>query len=211
MDILVSIKQFRGLLHPEAHSLWIFDWERTVYGWVDSHRSPLLGEVLTTMSSLSEWGLIWFVLLAFLYFTGDAAQRKLVRQILVALFIGSVCVIMPLWHLLPRARPFMVLPGVHALSLPLHTPSFPSGHVKTAWLLAVVLGYYRPRFLPGLIVVAVLISYARMYDGMHWPLDVLAGAALGIGLGLLLLRFRRGEEWPEAAPAVAVRTRELAA
>jgi undecaprenyl-diphosphatase len=204
VDILTGLKQFRGLLHPEAHSLWLFDWERTVYAWVDSHRSPLLGDVLTTMSSLSEWGLVWFVLLAFLYFTGDAAQRKLVRQILVALFIGSVCVIMPLWHLLPRARPFMVLPGVHALSLPLHTPSFPSGHVKTAWLLAVVLGHYRPRFAPGLVVIALLISYARMYDGMHWPLDVLGGAALGIGLGLLLLRYRQRQELARGVPVPAL-------
>lgn len=210
MDAFANSQHLRNLLHPQAHSLWVFDWERVVYAWVDSHRNPWLGGVLTTMSSVSEWGMIWFVLLAAMYLAGDAEQKKLVKQILVALFIGSVCVIFPLWHLLPRERPFMVLPGVHALSLPLHTPSFPSGHVKTAWLLTVVLGHYRPRFAPGLVLISALISYARMYDGMHWPLDVLAGAALGIGLGLLLLRVRRGEKQPGTAPQVAGGARELA-
>lgn len=194
VNLLAIVSGLRGFLHPEAHSLWIFDWERAAYAWVDGHRNPFLGGVLTTLSTLSEWGLIWFVLLAFLFIAGDRPQRKLVLQIVVALFIGSVCVIFPLWHLLPRERPFMVLPGVHALSLPLHTPSFPSGHVKTAWVMATVLGAYRPRFAPGLILIATLISYARMYDGMHWPLDVIGGAALGIGLGLLLLRYRRQRE-----------------
>ena len=210
MDILAGLKQLRSMLHPEANSLWLFDWERTAFDWVDGHRSPLLGGVLTTLSTLSEWGFIWFVLLAALFITGDGAQRKLVLQILVALFIGSICVIYPLWHLLPRERPFMVLPGVHALSIPIHTPSFPSGHVKTAWLLTVVLGHYRPRFAPGLVLVASLISYARMYDGLHWPLDVLAGAGLGVGLGLLLLRYRRGQEWSEPSANVPVRVSEMA-
>lgn len=190
MDVLSSLQHLRDMLKPEVTTVWTFGWERTVYAWVDSHRSPVLGGVLTTLSTLSEWGLIWFVLLAFLYVAGDAAQRKLVLQMLVGLFIGSVCVILPLWHVFPRERPYMVLPGVHPLSLPMHTSSFPSGHVKTAWLITVVMGAHRPRFAPGLILISSLIAYARMYDGMHWPFDVLFGALLGITLGLLILRYR---------------------
>jgi undecaprenyl-diphosphatase len=193
VDVFRDWQHLRGLLHPQADAGWYFDWERAVFNWIDQHRSPLLDGVLTTMSSLSEWGMLWFVLLAFLYRTGDREQRRLVRQILVALFVGSVCVIVPLWFLLPRARPFLVLPEVEARSLPLHTSSFPSGHVKTAWLVSVVLGQYRPRFRRGLYLISALISYARMYDGMHWPLDVLAGAALGTGLALLLLHMRERE------------------
>lgn len=197
MEIFRNLEHLRGLLHPQANAVWYFGWEREVFTWIDHHRSPLLNGLLTTMSSLSEWGMLWFVLLAFLYWAGDPEQRRLVRQLVVALFVGSVCVILPLWFLLPRARPFLVLPDVEARSLPLHTSSFPSGHVKTAWLVSVVLGQYRPRFRCGLYLISAVISYARMYDGMHWPLDVLAGAALGIGLALLLLQVRHRVQAPK--------------
>ncbi len=61
--------------------------------------------------------------------------------------------------------------------------SFPSAHAANNMAIATVLILFYPRrgwlYLP----IALLISYARIYTGSHWPLDVVAGIFLGIGCG----------------------------
>jgi membrane-associated phospholipid phosphatase len=87
---------------------------------------------------------------------------------------------------IPRARP-----DVHALVARPHTHSFPSGHAAIAFACATVLGAAVPRARPWLYVLAALVAWSRVYVGVHFPLDVAAGALLGVGLGLAVLRARR--------------------
>lgn len=182
---------------PPADTLWAFDWERRAFDWVDHHRHPALDAVLIPASLLTEWGILWIFVLLVLFQRGDARQRKLAVQTGLTLLFASTGVVVPLMYLLPRQRPYLALPGVAALSLPLRTPSFPSAHAKSAALMAVVLGSRRPRRASGLAMFALLVSYARVYCGLHWPLDVLAGTALGVVSGSLLLRFREKAGAPE--------------
>ncbi|MCJ7479093.1 MAG: phosphatase PAP2 family protein [Candidatus Nanohaloarchaeota archaeon QJJ-7] len=67
--------------------------------------------------------------------------------------------------------------------------SFPSGHATIAFLLATVLyrEYGRPAFL---FTLAGLVAVSRLYIGVHYPSDVIAGALLGAGTGVLVLRYR---------------------
>lgn len=71
--------------------------------------------------------------------------------------------------------------------VPMVGPSFPSGHViivcGIAWLVAPYVGT-RARW--GLAVVCIVVAVARMYLGAHNPLDVVAGAAAGVGIAALL-------------------------
>jgi undecaprenyl-diphosphatase len=94
--------------------------------------------------------------------------------------------------LVPRHRP-----RVHQLGLPTSTHSFPSGHAATSFACATVLSALEPRLRVPLYALAVLISLSRLYNGDHFPLDVVAGAALGVATARLLLaaarrRSRRG-------------------
>jgi undecaprenyl-diphosphatase len=62
-------------------------------------------------------------------------------------------------------------------------PSFPSGHAATSFAGATMLALLVPRLAPGFYVLAVAIAFSRVYVGVHYPLDVLAGAALGAAIG----------------------------
>lgn len=68
-----------------------------------------------------------------------------------------------------------------------HTHSFPSGHATSAFAAATVLAWCEPRGRVWFYVLAAAIAFSRVYLGVHWPSDVLAGALLGIATALLLL------------------------
>jgi len=76
------------------------------------------------------------------------------------------------------------------VSLP-HGASFPSGHTAIAFACATVLSALAPRAAPAFFALALAIGYSRLYVGVHWPLDVLGGAVLGVVTGLLLLSAAR--------------------
>lgn len=67
--------------------------------------------------------------------------------------------------------------------------SFPSSHAVDAFAFAVFLGMYFPKARWPLLGLAGLTAYSRVYCGVHFPMDVLAGALLGsfLGLGLGIL------------------------
>jgi undecaprenyl-diphosphatase len=62
--------------------------------------------------------------------------------------------------------------------------SFPSGHATTAFAGAVALSYLWRRAAPLFFLLAAAIAFSRVYVGVHYPGDVLAGAALGSLVGL---------------------------
>jgi undecaprenyl-diphosphatase len=72
-----------------------------------------------------------------------------------------------------------------------HSHSFPSGHTATAVAGAVVLSHLAPRWTPAFVLLAAAIAYSRLYVGVHFPLDVAGGAAIGAATALLLLAAAR--------------------
>lgn len=85
-----------------------------------------------------------------------------------------------------RHRPFE-----HQIGPSERTHSFPSGHSATSFAGAVLLSAFAPRFRAFFFALAVLIAFSRLYNGVHYPTDVLAGAVLGTVIGLATLRLLR--------------------
>jgi undecaprenyl-diphosphatase len=72
-----------------------------------------------------------------------------------------------------------------------HSHSFPSGHTATAFAGAMMLSYLVPRAAPAFFTLAAAIAYSRLYVGVHFPLDVVGGAVIGVATALLLLAIAR--------------------
>jgi undecaprenyl-diphosphatase len=79
-----------------------------------------------------------------------------------------------------RERPNVAYPSPKPLVHGPHDPSFPSGHAATSFACATMLSFFVPRWAPAFFVLAAAIGWSRVYNGVHYPLDVLGGAALGV-------------------------------
>jgi undecaprenyl-diphosphatase len=96
-----------------------------------------------------------------------------------------------------RDRPPVRFAEPHALVHVPANPSFPSGHAATSFACATLLAWLTPLPRVPLFVLAALIAFSRVYDGVHYPFDVVGGAVLGLlvatALRLLAEALRRSE------------------
>lgn len=146
--------------------------------------------IMPLLSNAGNGGLIWIVIGLLLFVFGRPETKQAVLLATVALFVSFLVGEVSLKHLFHRLRPFETLPGVRLLVAPLHSFSFPSGHAANAFAAGLVLA----RKIPGLALpalsLAVAIAFSRVYVGVHYPLDILAGALLGAVCALLVLKYQ---------------------
>jgi undecaprenyl-diphosphatase len=106
------------------------------------------------------------------------AGSEIASHAIVALLVTSV-VVVAVKRTVRRTRP--------ALEVQAHAPpdrfSFPSGHTAAAFAIALSMFGAAPLLVPILVGVATLVGWARIYLGVHYPMDVLAGVCVGVFTG----------------------------
>ena len=158
--------------------------------------NSVFDRVMPFMTDFNNWRiavlLIWAALVIFGKSRGRWAALMLVPIIAASDQLAS-SVIKPL---VERSRPCEVLGSVRLWYGPegwITTPaevarsykatfSFPSSHAANITASLLFLGLVYRRWLAPLLAVALLVSFSRIYIGVHWPSDVAAGMALGAGI-----------------------------
>jgi undecaprenyl-diphosphatase len=134
---------------------------------------------MRALGSAGEWGAIWGVL----GLGAAALDRPRRRRWLVAAAVGPIAVVAN--YAVKRAvgRPRPELDGLPPLAGAPSSLSFPSAHATSSWAAATAMARVAPRAGAPLFALAAMLCLTRPYLGMHYPTDVMAGAALGFALG----------------------------
>ena len=135
--------------------------------------------VMSFSSRILDWGELW-ILVTLLAAQNDSARfGRLPLQVIPPLWATMLTVNFPIKSLFKRRRPFLVHERARLIGRRPKDSSFPSGHTAAAFAGATLLGVAIPSLAPLFWIFAVLVGFSRVYQGVHFPADVVVGAVVG--------------------------------
>ena len=154
--------------------------------WIaENMRCVLLDPFMKLYTQLGNSGMLFIALGVLLLFFKPT--RRAGASALCAMLVGLVVVNFTIKPLVARDRPWLVIENFVNL-VPEHDPnSFPSGHTNAAFAFALAVCMTAPKrwMKVAAVCMAVVMGLSRLYVGVHFPSDVLAGTAIGSLCGLL--------------------------
>jgi diacylglycerol kinase family enzyme/membrane-associated phospholipid phosphatase len=136
---------------------------------------------------------LWFTIAALLVSRKGATRRAGLRGV-VAIGFASFAASFVAKRLFPRRRPAAeLLPIPRRMTRRPTSSSFPSGHSASAAAFATAVAMECPNAAVAIAPLAAAVGYSRVHTGVHWPTDVLAGAAIGVGAAYATRHW-----WPHA-------------
>ena len=192
----------------------VINFDATILLWIqDVVRNPVCDVIFKFITHLGDNGYFWIFLSLFLCIFKKT--RKAGIFALLALLFSVIVNNAILKNLIGRIRPYEIIAGLDCIIAHAKDASLPSGHTgssfaaATAYLLKLPKKISIPTF-----IMAILISLSRLYVGIHYPTDVIAGAITGAALGILACMLgefvikKWKEKHPKTQPAEAVITEE---
>src|ERR1700736_6719256 len=178
------------------------DLDRRLFDRLTREERRLVDAGLTRLSNGANRSLLWIAIAGLIAILGGRRGRRAALRGIVSIGITSTLVNLPLKYLARRDRP-AIRRGDRPLRVSMPGSfSFPSGHSASAFAFATGVGLERPRMLVPILPLAAGVAYSRVHLRVHYPFDVLVGAALGAGMVLAsgpLIRVGR-QWWDGLAP-----------
>ena len=159
-------------------------WEFDFLYALQQIRSPILDKVMALLSTLGDMGILWIAIGVLLLFSKK--YRCGGWQMLIAMLLTFVVGNLILKNAFDRLRPCQIDETINLIVKIPHDSSFPSGHTMNGITAALTLIFIDKRMGIPAMILAVGIAFSRMYNFMHFPTDVLAGAVIGIVSAVLM-------------------------
>ena len=153
--------------------------------WIQEYlRSDFLTPLMKFITHLGDSGWIWIACAFVLLLLSKERRTGLVMA--VSMIFNLLATNLVLKNLLARTRPYEVVEGLHRIIEAPGDFSFPSGHTACSFAAAVVILLMCSKKAGiAAMTLAVLISFSRLYVGVHFPTDVFGGAVVGTLCALL--------------------------
>ena len=152
--------------------------------------NPQFDVIMPYLTEIDNWRIPIALILISLCVFGGKAGRLTTLLIVVTITLTDQTSSSLIKPLVGRIRPCNALEGVRLLVKCTGSYSFPSSHATNMFGAAVIFSYSYKRLWPFFFMLAGLVAYSRVYVGVHYTFDILAGAILGaLCAGLVLLLY----------------------
>jgi len=143
--------------------------------------------LMPTLTDLDYWRIPLILLAIFLLVFGEKRGRIAVLLLVLGITLSDQVCNTILKPLVGRVRPCNVLENVHLLVNCTRAFSFPSSHATNIFTGMILFSFVYRKLRIALLTIAALVAYSRVYVGVHYPFDVVAGTALGILCALIII------------------------
>ncbi len=171
--------------------------DETLFLWINlAWSSPGLDGLMSLVTVLGN-AIVWLTFGGcFIYFRDKPSRRRRLVMLIIAMIVAGTAA-QAVKYVVARDRPLArykteIRAGKMVINTPLNrleTRSFPSGHTQAAFSAATFFALYYRRFKALLMLAAFAVGISRIYLGTHFPLDVLAGASIGMSVSWLVWRY----------------------
>jgi undecaprenyl-diphosphatase len=138
------------------------------------------------LSLVGYAGLVWILLAPVVAHRVGASVLRSTGLVIACVWASDLTTLL-VKAAVDRPRPFERIPEADPLLGGIVGSSFPSGHAATSAAGALALALIAPRAAPYLALLAGAIAFSRVYVGVHYPLDVVAGALVGFAVAGVIL------------------------
>jgi len=121
--------------------------------------------------------LLYIIGIAFVVILLIKRTRLMAISIAVSVFLARIVIAEPIKRIFnvtrPNGEPF----------------SFPSGHATIVFAIAMAIYFFNKKWGIVTFIIAILVGISRIFVGIHWPIDILGGAVIGILSGIIVYKF----------------------
>jgi undecaprenyl-diphosphatase len=145
---------------------------------IPEFRNPIIDKIMLAISFIGSWIFILIFLVTLLLW--EKGKQNYIPVLIIS-FTVSMFLTYILKGIIPRSRP-----GINPLEIK-QDNSFPSGHATAAFTGVPIINKIFPFFKHFWIVLAILIAFSRLYLGVHYLSDIVAGSLLGYGIATFFM------------------------
>ncbi|MCL1588806.1 MAG: phosphatase PAP2 family protein [Actinomycetia bacterium] len=161
------------------------DLDKRVFRAVAEWHSPILDRTMPELSEIASQSRLWMGIAALFAVFGGGKGRRTAVEGMVAIGVNSFLANLVFKNIAHRKRPTESVPDARKLTQPEST-SFPSGHTASAAAFSGIVDRAYPKLWLPINGLAATVGFSRVYTGVHYPGDVLAGWFLGKAVALVV-------------------------
>ncbi len=160
--------------------------DSTILLWIQENlRCSFLSAILVPYTLSGNIALVWIIFSALLLIFPKTRKAGILTAI--ALLSSWVLTEFCIKLIVNRPRPYSMISDLQILVKPPYGSSFPSGHTSIAFACAFTIFFYTNKRLGAIaLVLAVIMGFSRLYVGVHYPTDVLAGTIIGLIVAVII-------------------------